>query len=324
METEANLSSPVGWTDAQWRRVYQAVSEEASKASVAGAFLPCFGPLSRSAYVVSFEELQEEDQLLTVSDDEPIKLWTLAVYVELKQQQLADENLSAALASFRRAANLLARAEDAIVFNGLPYKDPDQATRDARKIPKQCRVTGGEKTRGLVTRGKYKLVAGINDYLEVSVGYITHTGRTLPYIPEPSAIAFTKRQYFGQAIVQAVSQAMTNLDQAGHLGPYACVLGNWAFVQAHTPAMNSLVLPRDSIEPLLGGPVLRSGAMDEHDGIVISLAGDPIDLVVATAPTVQFLRVEGLDARYLFRVYERFALRVKESNTISAFTLVAG
>jgi uncharacterized linocin/CFP29 family protein len=308
MENQANLSSPVGWTDAQWSRVYQTVSEEANKASVAGAFLPCFGPLARSADVVRFEELREEDQLLTVSDDNPIKLWTLAVHVELKQQQLADENLSAALAVFRRAANLLARTEDTIVFNGL--SNTDDAEKRLADIPPQCRVSGGENTIGLVERGK--------EGEKISVGYISHTRQIEPY--SKTELVSPTDQYYGQAIVKAVSQAIMKLDKAGRLGPYACVLGNLAFVQAHTPETNSLVLPRDSIEPLLDGPVLRSGALDEYDGIVISLAGDPIDLVLATAPTAQFLQVTE-EARYRFRIYERFALRVKQSNTISAFTL---
>jgi hypothetical protein len=43
--TMAELS----WTEAQWQKVNEAVSEAFAKASVASAFLPCYGPLPGSA-----------------------------------------------------------------------------------------------------------------------------------------------------------------------------------------------------------------------------------------------------------------------------------
>ena len=51
-----------------------------------------------------------------------------------------------------------------------------------------------------------------------------------------------------------------------------------------------MVLPADRIKPLLRGPLLRSGQMDDEQGIVVSLSGTDIDLVVATPPRVQFLQ----------------------------------
>ena len=77
MEKPEQLSSPTGWTDAQWEKVYQTVSEEANKASVAGAFLPCYGPLSRSAEGVRGEKLEyiENGDYLKVDDAKTIDLW---------------------------------------------------------------------------------------------------------------------------------------------------------------------------------------------------------------------------------------------------------
>ena len=76
-----------------------------------------------------------------------------------------------------------------------------------------------------------------------------------------------------------------------------------------------MVLPADRIKPLLRGPLLRSGQMDKLTGILVSLSGTDIDFVVATSPRVQFLQVKE-DAKYLFRVYEKFTMRIKDPGAI--------
>jgi hypothetical protein len=89
------------------------------------------------------------------------------------------------------------------------------------------------------------------------------------------------------------------------------VLGSELFNRVHDPS-KSLVLPADRITPLLkGGPLLRSGKMDENAGIVVSLSGNAVDIVVGTPPTVQFLQ-RNSDAKFLFRTYERFVLRIRD------------
>jgi hypothetical protein len=52
--------------------------------------------------------------------------------------------------------------------------------------------------------------------------------------------------------------------------------------------------------------------MNDRAGIVVSLAGNAVDIVVGTPPTVQLLQ-RMPDAKFLFRVYERFALRIREA-----------
>ena len=111
-------------------------------------------------------------------------------------------------------------------------------------------------------------------------------------------------------MVSEVARAVVELESASHTGPFACVLGTDMFVAAHTPA-EGLVLPADRITPILNGPLLRSGRMAPDVGIVVSLAANSIDIVVATAPRAQFLLVNQ-DAKYCFRVYEKFILRIKD------------
>src|SRR5580765_619788 len=113
----------LNWTDAQWQKVNNAVTEAFNKSSIASAFLPCYGPLPESAQNVQDENLTATvtagtSVTVTVSDDTTLKLFNLRVFVELSNEQVADESLSSALLAFRRAANTLAQVEDDIVFNG--------------------------------------------------------------------------------------------------------------------------------------------------------------------------------------------------------------
>ena len=318
------MESQVDWTHEQWSRVKQTVLDEATKVGVAGSFLPCFGPLERSSTVVRAEILSDgsDDSLgIKVDDVATLRLCTLAVYVQLKHQQLSEDNLTGALSAFRRAANLLARAEDAIVFNGLPKSDPTSAELSMNQIPTQCKVTGGQKIRGLVQEGRPirqneepelvvqegEAVQSPSQQPELTLDEVIR--ETVPVISDPS----------GEGLVREIAQTVAILEARGHYGPFACVLGTDAFVTAHTPS-NSLVLPRDRMEPILGMSLLRSSTLDPNQVVVVALAGDPIDLVVATPPSVQFLNVTN-DAKYLFRIYEKFVLRIKEMGAVRTFAL---
>ena len=50
-------------------------------------------------------------------------------------------------------------------------------------------------------------------------------------------------------------------------------------------------------------------------GLVLSLAGDPLDIAIVTEATTEFRQVDEKGS-YIFAVFERFALRIKDSNAI--------
>ncbi|WP_309717397.1 encapsulin [Armatimonas sp.] len=290
-------SRQIEWSQDQWNQINQTVQEEVTKSSVAGSFLPCYGPLAKSAEVVRRQNLLEFDEAgtpLRVDDVETLTLCSLTVHVYLKQQQMAQERIEDALLAFRRGANILARAEDAITFRGLPRRNPSREELNDILVPKQCLVTSGQKIEGLFQEGLK----------------LRPTGYRIPVAEPP----------FSESIVRIIVAAITALEQNGHLGPFACVLGDQAYVEAFTPERGSLVLPSDRITPMLGMPLQRSGILPPRCGVVVSLCGDPIDLVVATPPTVQFLNISD-EAQYHFRVYERFTYRVKETEAICSFEL---
>jgi uncharacterized linocin/CFP29 family protein len=276
----------VPWTDEQWALVTQTVQKEASRARVAATFLPLFGPLPPDTDFVRADKLKykkspgtdsSEPERMWVDDKRTLPLSTLQVKVWLRGAQMADPNLTSALQMFRRAANVLARLEDAIVFRGQQATDQGPPASAMSGINQIWGVSGGSATRGLLPPS--------------------------PVLP------------IGLELVQQVTDRIGLLESKGHLGPFAVVLGEALFADAQKPSP-SFVLPSDRIIPFLGGgPLLRSSTLPKNLGVVVTLGGSPIDLVVATDLSVSFLQVTT-DPYFVFRVYEKIVLRIKEKGAI--------
>jgi len=277
----------VPWTDEQWARVNQVIQEEARRARVAATFLPLYGPLPTDADFVRRQDISYAPQL-SIDDRDTIRLATLQVRVPIRNAQMADPEMTSVLALFRRAANVVARLEDAVVFRGLA---PGGSAPQGRVVglPGIWQITGALEASGLWATGP--------QWVEVPA--------------EPENLR-------GQNIVGAVSEAIGLLEQSGHFGPFAVVLGKGLFLVAQTPDV-SLVLPQDRIIPFLGGgPLLRSSTLDElngFSGVVVALGGAPVELVVATDICLQFLQVTT-DPNFIFRVCEKIALRIREQEAI--------
>ena len=230
------------------------------------------------------------DSFLEIDDHATRRLTTLAVNVGLGAAQVAEPDLESALVTFRRAANLIARVEDYLVFRGQPGPDPP-----APLGMEPCVIRGGEFFAGL---------------LPTALGVAQELVNPLN----------------GNGLVAAVSRSISRLEQVGHLGPFAVVLGTLLFDLAHTPNA-SLVLPSDRIKPLIDGPLLRSswlnqyggGGAEQASGIVVSLADDLLDLVVAREICVGRLQVTAVAApRHVYRVSQRFTIRVKQATALIA------
>jgi uncharacterized linocin/CFP29 family protein len=135
-------------------------------------------------------------------------------------------------------------------------------------------------------------------------------------------------------LMQAIVDAINSLEENGYVAPYVCVFGRNPFQAAYKPINNSTVLPRDRIEPLIGRELLHASGIDVHPqgfnlydpklgqgdwrsrGVLLSMADEPIDLALAAEATPEFRHVD-LKGRYVFSVFERFALRIKDTNAIA-------
>jgi uncharacterized linocin/CFP29 family protein len=287
----------LGWTEEQWNRIVTTVTEEAQKARVAAQILPVSGPEDASTVAVpnfTLTDLPNPQppplKRLRVDSDPTLFLTTIAVNVQLRSHEAADPDLKAALVMFRRAANYIARIEDALVFNGRPGADTPPAS-GLTGIPDVFSVTGNGPVYGIFRpdpRG---------------------------YMPIYQGIKSAKGSTRGQPIVDAIVRAIDSLENKAQLGPYACVLGHELFEDVCNPTAN-LVLPRDRILPFLQGPLLRSSAVPTNWGALIALSGNPVELVVASDIDVRFLQTT-LEPRFAFRVCERVALRIQDTSAIA-------
>jgi uncharacterized linocin/CFP29 family protein len=179
---------------------------------------------------------------------------------------------------------VLARAHDAVVFRG--QEDADKGPKGG-KFPRGVAVTGGWKNAGLPAAGNTETVTA----------------------------DIAKGETYGEKLVPAVARALIKLEDAGYIGSYVLILGMDLFDDANTPSKGSLVLPKDRIESLIGGPVHRSSVVPDDEGILISLGGEPVDRAIAVAPRFEFLRIGDKEVRQC-RVFERFTLRLKEKDCV--------
>src|SRR5262245_42859612 len=115
----------LGWTEEQWNRIGTTVTEEAQRTRVAASILPVVGPEDPTVVAVPRYSLTYRanpapppNRQMEVSSDPTLFLTTISVLVPVRPREAADPALSAATTMFRRAANVIARAEDALVFNG--------------------------------------------------------------------------------------------------------------------------------------------------------------------------------------------------------------
>ena len=318
--SEMTTDNPqVPWTDEQWARVNKVVQEEARRARVAATFLPLLGPLPGDTDFVREGLIQYQaapPPNIGIQDRTVIQLATLQVRVPVRGAQMADPEMTSVLALFRRAANVLARLEDAVVFRGLaadlafpPGQNRFAPPPNVGPPPPQrvWEITGGQVSRGLWADA-------------------VPWAQWVP-MPPPPANRDTR-------LVRGVARAIGRLEARGHFGPFAVVLDGRLFLVAQTPTPN-LVLPQDRILPFLGGgPLLRSSTLNTAalipppfpplvfpSGLVVALGGEPVELVIATDVCVQFLQVTA-EPLFVFRVCEKMALRIKEPGAIMQMVLL--
>jgi uncharacterized linocin/CFP29 family protein len=283
------------WSEDQWASLRRTVQEAAGKARVASSFLPLVGPLPPGQASVPAMWMKESDELeprqrgeaakrFEIDESETVPLNTISYEVYLTGQQVEDPDLAVAKQLLREAADVVGRAEDSIIFNGhgggsdLPDHAPPTPTYQVH-VPRE--TPGLLDDRGLP-----------------------------PGLEPPAELTLRVKKDDSQDLIERIGDAVLELERRGHYGPFACVLGHDLYKTAIKPS-SSLALPKDRITAFLdGGPLHRSSVIPEHQGVVVSLAGSPIDLVVASDVNVKFLQV-NLEPRYVLRVSERFVLRLK-------------
>jgi hypothetical protein len=245
-------------------------------------------------------ERGEADRRLEIDEGQTLSLTTISCDVYLKTQQAQDPELVAARDLVGRAADIIGRLEDGIIFHGEPGRNGKLEMPDGSLVVEPA-------------------------VYEIRQGNPGHPGllKTLANQKLSKQVRAASVADAGDPLVSNIGDAIQSLESFGHYGPFACVLGHDLYVASVTPNQGSLVLPSDRITPMLDGPLLRSGTVPPGQGVVVALAGAPVDLVVASDVHVSFLQ-RTLEPRYVLRVSERFVLRIKQAAAVCQLELMVG
>ncbi len=136
------------------------------------------------------------------------------------------------------------------------------------------------------------------------------------------------QQRFGENTFGAVADAYSRLQSGDglaqeHYGLYALVLHHEPYADTYAPLRTTLIMPADRIKPLVTAGFYGTGTLPPLTGLLVSLGGNTMDIVVGMDVMTTFLQQDP-DGRYRFRVYERFALRLKDSTAIMKLAFQQG
>ena len=108
----------------------------------------------------------------------------------------------------------------------------------------------------------------------------------------------------------AVARAYSMLQARSHTGPYGLLLNADEYAATFELPRGALMDTADRLAGLVHA-VYGTGAMPRDRGLLISVGGDSIDLVIGSDPVVAAVGVRAGD-RFGFRVFERFVVRLKD------------
>ena len=224
----------------------------------------------------------------------------------MRGAQMADPEMTSVLALFRRAANVLARLEDAVVFRGLVPDPAHHSLAGSRCSAQIWDIMAASRRLG--NQGGAAPGRG--------------SGRAIPQ--RLTVASFSGRRHDAEAGAwwQRYPRPLAFWRRSGHFGPFAVVLDQGCFLSRRPPtetvmycrktaSSRSWAAVRCSVRP-------RLTTLHGHSGVVVALGGAPVELVVATDMSLQFLQVTA-EPNFLFRVREKIALRIKEPERSYSF-----
>jgi hypothetical protein len=296
------------WSPDIWPLIQTAVANEHKLTAIAAQFLTPPVPDSTTRGTVDANTVSVVDGALSVSDSATRFIVELSVPVTVKPNQVKDPNIAVSLAT--RAANLLARGEDLLICQGLdglndPFFASNPVTTNISKTP----------DKGIV----------VDSFLPAD--------QKVPV--EPVEVnSDPNLNVYGENTYAAVAEGYAKL-QESHYGRQALILPTTIYADTYAARATTLNIPAitaDRIKGLIGDNnnffFFGTSALPSFDknnaqapakGVIVALDGMTVDLVVQKDPTMEILTQEKTGANtgdYVGRVYERFALRLKDPKAV--------
>jgi uncharacterized linocin/CFP29 family protein len=315
----------IPWSKEVWERIDQAVEMEAKRTRVGARFLPKRQVPPKTTSVptdaYSLNVTNAGKPILTVDEGATTRLNEYFVEFLLTPQQVHQEEgdfqhlgHSTAVTLAIKAANTLSQAEDFIIFQG------------------QNAITGTNLFKSnlvLTLSGNAPADTGLLNFpvggTAPGAGPLTPAGVPAIIVENVSPLApAVPGVIYGPNTFEAVAKAYSDLQAQGHYGPYALVLETIPYADTYAPLPATLTLTADRIKPLVTSGFFGTGTLPPNSppapaapfyGVLVSLGGNTMDLVIGLEPIVAFMQ-EDTDGNFRFRVLQRFALRVKDPTGI--------
>jgi len=278
------------WGQEIWMRIQQAVQSEVERVTISQKFLPLAGPMP-DALTVPADPITRDRELRLVMNEAAVsplcEIWT---EFALTPQQVKDEAmLMKARTLAIRAARFVTLAEDALIFNG------DAALKNypllATGVVRHRSGPAGLGSLGLAGIAESRLTDG--------------------------------KESPGRAIYQSVTQAYASLQDRGHYGPYALVLNTAADAEVNAPPPDTFIFESDRLRALFDKGLFGTGTLPEKpkfNGLLFSLGGHSMDLVIGRPAEAAYLQ-EDPDGKFRFRVWKRFAFRLRDPGAVAHFQI---
>lgn len=316
-----NGRDKIHWSKEVWDRIDKAVHAEMMRTRVGQKFLPIRPVFPRTTSVPSdfIEAPSAADPTFTVDEGATTRLNEYWVEFSLTPQQVDHETgdmmelgHSTAVTLATRAANILAQAEDIVIFQGAngivnsPLFNPGAGGAGANGNPPSVFNRGTPLDSGLLDLA---LAGAANP----------------PLLPPVQAVRVNLLNaanpgIYGENTFTEVAAAYAQLQGAGQYGPYALILQTTPYADTYAPVAAGLVITADRIKPLVTAGFYGTGTLPtaglpggaHFSGVLVSLGGNTMDLVVGLDATTAFMQQDP-NGNFRFRVVQRFALRLKDT-----------
>ena len=325
----------LGWTENICTDIAMAVDAEAKRTKIAAQFVPHFeidmsmagsstGMNNMARRTIQSDALADQTvSELSIAEVDEVSILEIWTEFSLTDPQFLDEAaLKTANTLAVVAANKLSRAQDLLIFQGrVGLEDPlfKNGTVSLRGvsfdqqgtaiIPNSLRFTG---------------------FLEV----VPSTQRILVFPTEADPDPSINR--YGENTFGEVARAYSIL-QRSHYGRNAVALPTNAFADTFRPLRTTLIMPADRIKGLVDDRFYSTSALpNDFDsqthppivprGVVVAMDGNTFDLVETVPATVEYLQKSGETKNggtHLLRVYQRFAFRLKDRQSVASLDFQA-
>jgi len=292
----AESRSQVPWSDRVWERIDKMVRYEEEILQTAVKFLPTVGPLP-DALTVDSDKPIETKPALFINEAATFPLIETWVEFALTPQQVVREETSmAACILAGRAANLLVQAQDLILFQGDRALQTDPIFENELVLFRSGPAGGG-------------LLGALN-----SPAVDPQQRMEVPSLCDGVPL-------YAQETYDAVARGMAWLKSREHYGPYVLILETEPYADAFAPLAVTLDSPAGRIQEMVQAGLFGTGSLPGRKGLLISLGGNTVDVVIGRHATTSFMQQDAR-GKYCFRVWNRFALRVKDPSAFVEFTFL--